>query len=248
MEVIYSGLRKTPEVIVEAAAQEDVDAIGVSILSGAHMTIFPRVLTLLKEKGLDDVLLFGGGIIPDKDIEELGRRGVGRLFTPGASTQTIISYVREWVAAHRADTTKTAYPRNGMLLFPLILTRSKADFGAVDRLQPFRPLLHIKLHSLSLLQALVSLPHDGLEMNKNVLSVFTRDETIALRVVEPLHGSLFHAGTPFRKDDEALETSCREIVRNRDEKRKVWTTLRARSRASRGGVPPPRRRDFRRRR
>ena len=101
MEVIYSGLRKTPEVIVEAAAQEDVDAIGVSILSGAHMTVFPRVLTLLKEKGLDDVLLFGGGIIPDKDIDELGRLGVGRLFTPGASTQTIVSYVREWVAAKR---------------------------------------------------------------------------------------------------------------------------------------------------
>jgi methylmalonyl-CoA mutase C-terminal domain/subunit len=101
MEVIYSGLRKTPEVIVEAAAQEDVDAIGVSILSGAHMTIFPRVLTLLKEKGLDDVLLFGGGIIPDKDIDELGNLGVGRLFTPGASTQTIVAYVREWVAAHR---------------------------------------------------------------------------------------------------------------------------------------------------
>jgi methylmalonyl-CoA mutase C-terminal domain/subunit len=103
MEVIYSGLRKTPEVIVEAAAQEDVDAIGVSILSGAHMTIFPRVLTLLKDKGLDDVLLFGGGIIPDKDIDELGRLGVGRLFTPGASTQTIVSYVREWVAAHRGS-------------------------------------------------------------------------------------------------------------------------------------------------
>jgi len=102
MEVIYSGLRKTPEVIVEAAAQEDVDAIGVSILSGAHMTIFPRVLNLLKEKGLDDVLLFGGGIIPDKDIDELKRLGVGRLFTPGASTQTIVSYVREWAAAHRA--------------------------------------------------------------------------------------------------------------------------------------------------
>jgi len=101
MEVIYSGLRKTPEVIVEAAAQEDVDAIGVSILSGAHMTIFPRVLALLKEKGLDDVLLFGGGIIPDKDIDALGTLGVGRLFTPGASTQTIVTYVREWVAAHR---------------------------------------------------------------------------------------------------------------------------------------------------
>ncbi len=102
MEVIYSGLRKTPEVIVEAAAQEDVDAIGVSILSGAHMTVFPKVLNLLKEKGLDDVLLFGGGIIPDKDIDELGKIGVGRLFTPGASTQTIVSYVRDWVAAHRS--------------------------------------------------------------------------------------------------------------------------------------------------
>ena len=101
MEVIYSGLRKTPEVIVEAAAQEDVDAIGVSILSGAHMTVFPRVLTLLKEKGLDDVLLFGGGIIPDKDIDDLGKIGVGKLFTPGASTQTIVSYVRDWVSAHR---------------------------------------------------------------------------------------------------------------------------------------------------
>jgi len=102
MEVIYSGLRKTPEVIVEAAVQEDVDAIGVSILSGAHMTIFPRVMTLLKEKGLGDVLLFGGGIIPDKDIDELAKIGVGRLFTPGASTQTIVSYVREWVGAHRS--------------------------------------------------------------------------------------------------------------------------------------------------
>ncbi|HTY59931.1 MAG TPA: cobalamin B12-binding domain-containing protein [Bacteroidota bacterium] len=101
MEVIYSGLRKTPEVIVEAAAQEDVDAIGVSILSGAHMTVFPRVLALLKEKGLDDVLLFGGGIIPDKDIDDLGKIGVGKLFTPGASTQTIVSYVRDWVSAHR---------------------------------------------------------------------------------------------------------------------------------------------------
>lgn len=100
MEVIYSGLRKTPEMIVEAAIQEDVDAIGVSILSGAHMTIFPRIVTLLREKGVHDVLLFGGGIIPDKDIAELARLGVGRLFTPGASTQVIVSYVKEWVAAH----------------------------------------------------------------------------------------------------------------------------------------------------
>ena len=100
MEVIYSGLRKTPEMIVEAAIQEDVDAIGISILSGAHMTIFPRIVMLLKEKGIQDMLLFGGGIIPDKDIDELTRLGVGRLFTPGASTQTIVSYVKEWVASH----------------------------------------------------------------------------------------------------------------------------------------------------
>ena len=75
MEVIYTGLRKTPEVIVEAALQEDVDAVGISILSGAHMTVFPRVLSLMKERGLDDVLLFGGGIIPDKDIDALAKLG-----------------------------------------------------------------------------------------------------------------------------------------------------------------------------
>jgi methylmalonyl-CoA mutase C-terminal domain/subunit len=98
MEVIYTGLRKTPEMIVEAATQEDVDAIGVSILSGAHMTVFPRLLTLMKEKGLDDVLLFGGGIIPEKDIQELKRLGVGELFTPGASTRSIVEFVRKWVA------------------------------------------------------------------------------------------------------------------------------------------------------
>jgi methylmalonyl-CoA mutase C-terminal domain/subunit len=102
MEVIYSGLRKTPEMIVEAAIQEDVDAIGVSILSGAHMTVFPRILALLKAKGMDDVLLFGGGIIPDKDIEKLNRQGVGALFTPGASTGKIVSYIKGWVQEHRA--------------------------------------------------------------------------------------------------------------------------------------------------
>ena len=101
MEVIYTGLRKTPEMIVEAALQEDVDAIGVSILSGAHMTVFPKIFALLRDRGLGDVLLFGGGIIPDKDIDELNRLGVGRLFTPGASTQTIVGYVREWVGARR---------------------------------------------------------------------------------------------------------------------------------------------------
>jgi methylmalonyl-CoA mutase, C-terminal domain len=101
MEVIYSGLRKTPEMIVDAATQEDVDAIGVSILSGAHMTVFPRILSQLKAKGMDDVLLFGGGIIPDKDIEELNRKGVGALFTPGAPTGKIVEYVKGWVREHR---------------------------------------------------------------------------------------------------------------------------------------------------
>jgi methylmalonyl-CoA mutase C-terminal domain/subunit len=101
MEVIYSGLRKTPDVIVDAALQEDVDAIGVSILSGAHMTIFPKIAALMKEKGLTDVLLFGGGIIPESDVEELKRAGVGELFTPGASTHTIVEYVNRWVREHR---------------------------------------------------------------------------------------------------------------------------------------------------
>ncbi len=96
MEVIYTGLRKTPEMIVEAALQEDVDAVGISLLSGAHMTIFPKVLQLMRAKGLGDVLLFGGGIIPEKDINELKKMGVGELFTPGASTTQIISYVKRW--------------------------------------------------------------------------------------------------------------------------------------------------------
>lgn len=101
MEVIYSGLRKTPEMIVEAALQEDVDVIGISLLSGAHMTIFPRVLELMKQKGLNDVLLFGGGIIPESDIQKLREMGVGELFTPGASTTEIIEYVKKWVAEHK---------------------------------------------------------------------------------------------------------------------------------------------------
>ena len=103
MEVIYTGLRKTPEMIVEAALQEDVDAIGISLLSGAHMTIFPKVLQLMKQKGLEDVLLFGGGIIPEKDIAELKRIGVGQLFTPGASTNDIVSYVKRWAEEHAGN-------------------------------------------------------------------------------------------------------------------------------------------------
>lgn len=102
MEVIYTGLRKSPEMIVEAALQEDVNAIGISSLSGAHMTIFPKVLTLMKEKGMSDVLLFGGGIIPDQDIEKLKGMGVGELFTPGASTIEIVSYLKAYSQEHLA--------------------------------------------------------------------------------------------------------------------------------------------------
>jgi methylmalonyl-CoA mutase C-terminal domain/subunit len=100
-EVIYAGLRQTPESMVEAALQEDVDAIGISILSGAHMTIFPRVKKLMKEKGIDDILLFGGGIIPQNDIEELNKTGIGKLFTPGATTVETVEYVKNWVEQNR---------------------------------------------------------------------------------------------------------------------------------------------------
>jgi methylmalonyl-CoA mutase C-terminal domain/subunit len=96
MEVIYTGLRQTPEMIVEAAVQEDVDVIGISILSGAHMTILPKIKKLMVEKGLDDVLLTGGGIIPEEDINKLREIGVGELFTPGASTKNIAEYIKEW--------------------------------------------------------------------------------------------------------------------------------------------------------
>ena len=105
MEGIYTGLRKTPEMIVSAAVQEDVDAIGISLLSGAHMTIFPRLLSMMREQGLDDVLLFGGGIIPQEDIRQLKEQGVGELFTPGASTLDIVSYVQTWVEKHRTSLT-----------------------------------------------------------------------------------------------------------------------------------------------
>ena len=97
MEVIYTGLRQTPEMIVEAAIQEDVDVIGISILSGAHMTIFPKIKKLMNEKGIEDVLLTGGGIIPKEDITELKSLGVGELFTPGASTTAIANYIKDWI-------------------------------------------------------------------------------------------------------------------------------------------------------
>ena len=100
MEVIYTGLRQTPEMIVEAAIQEDVDVIGISILSGAHMTIFPKIKKLMNEKGLNDVLLTGGGIIPKEDLTELKKIGVGELFTPGASTVLIANYIKEWIQSN----------------------------------------------------------------------------------------------------------------------------------------------------
>jgi methylmalonyl-CoA mutase C-terminal domain/subunit len=96
MEVIYTGLHQTPEMIVEAAVQEDVDVIGLSILSGAHMTLFPRVLELLKRKGVDDVLVIGGGIIPQSDVDQLRKLGIARIFGPGSPTIEIADYLKEW--------------------------------------------------------------------------------------------------------------------------------------------------------
>jgi methylmalonyl-CoA mutase C-terminal domain/subunit len=96
MEVIYTGLRQTPEMVVRAAMQEDVDAIGISILSGAHMTVFPKLIGLMKENGMDDVLLTGGGIIPEEDMKQLQAMGVGKLFAPGTHTHEIADYIRAW--------------------------------------------------------------------------------------------------------------------------------------------------------
>lgn len=101
MEVIYTGLRQTPEMVVNAALQEDVDVIGISILSGAHNTVFPKIRTLMVEKGITDVLLTGGGIIPDKDAQALRAIGVGELFPPGTDTSTIVNYITHYVTEHR---------------------------------------------------------------------------------------------------------------------------------------------------
>ncbi|MBI3235759.1 MAG: cobalamin B12-binding domain-containing protein [Bacteroidetes bacterium] len=101
MEVIYTGLRQTPEMVVRAAMQEDVDVIGVSILSGAHNTVFPKLITLMKAEGIDDVLLTGGGIIPEEDMIALKNMGVGQLFPPGTPTTDIAKYIEVWVAENR---------------------------------------------------------------------------------------------------------------------------------------------------
>lgn len=102
MEVIYTGLRQTPEMVVNAALQEDVDAIGISILSGAHNTVFPKILKLLKEKKMDDVLLTGGGIIPAEDMKVLNEMGVGKLFPPETRTTDIADYIKNWVEENRS--------------------------------------------------------------------------------------------------------------------------------------------------
>lgn len=102
MEVIYTGLRQTPEMVVNAALQEDVDAIGISILSGAHMTVFPKVIDIMKQKGLNDVLLTGGGIIPEDDMDKLHELGVGKLFAPGTPTSEISEYITAWVKQNRS--------------------------------------------------------------------------------------------------------------------------------------------------
>ena len=101
MEVIYTGLRQTPEMVVNAAMQEDVDVIGVSILSGAHMTVFPKIIEMMKAKKMDDVLLTGGGIIPDEDMKKLNQIGVGKLFPPGTDTKVIVDYMKEEVKIKR---------------------------------------------------------------------------------------------------------------------------------------------------
>ncbi len=103
MEVIYTGLHQTPEMIASAAVQEDVDVVGLSILSGAHMTLFPRVSALLRDAGRSDMLITGGGIIPPEDIEALTRVGVGRLFGPGTPTTDLIRYIETWADEHLHD-------------------------------------------------------------------------------------------------------------------------------------------------
>ena len=103
MEVIYTGLHQTPEMIATAAVQEDVDVVGLSILSGAHMTLFPRVRALLAEQGREDILITGGGIIPKEDMEALEAQGVGKLFGPGTPTAALVDYIRVWFAARHQE-------------------------------------------------------------------------------------------------------------------------------------------------
>ncbi|HYH81941.1 MAG TPA: cobalamin B12-binding domain-containing protein [Longimicrobium sp.] len=103
MEVIYTGLHQTPEMVVNAAIQEDVDVVAMSILSGAHMTLFPRVKELLDAEGADHILITGGGIIPEEDMQALEGKGIGKLFGPGTTTGAAVEYIRDWFAEHGRD-------------------------------------------------------------------------------------------------------------------------------------------------
>ena len=133
VEVIYTGLHQTPEQIVAAAIQEDVDAVGLSVLSGAHMTLFPRVIELLKEQGAQDIVVFGGGIIPDADIAELSRLGVAKIFTPGASTTEIVAWVNDTLARRQLSPggttpdTPRCPPRPGPMASAIVSDPSQAD-------------------------------------------------------------------------------------------------------------------------
>jgi methylmalonyl-CoA mutase C-terminal domain/subunit len=108
MEVIYTGLHQTPEMIASAAVQEDADVIGLSILSGAHMTLIPRVQQLVREQGRDDVLITGGGIIPKEDMDALQAQGIGRLFGPGTPTSELVDYIKDWFASREAQDASVA--------------------------------------------------------------------------------------------------------------------------------------------
>jgi methylmalonyl-CoA mutase C-terminal domain/subunit len=144
MEVIYTGLHQTPEQIVEAAVQEDVDVVALSILSGAHMTLFPATFELMREQGIGDRLLTGGGIIPPEDMESLARLGVGRLFGPGASTQDIAAYIREWFRDTHGDAELATAPSMareslGTADAPETATRMPALARSVARARAPRP-------------------------------------------------------------------------------------------------------------
>ena len=125
MEVIYTGLHQTPEQVVEAAVQEDVDVVALSILSGAHMTLFPEVLEMMRERGIGDRLLTGGGIIPPEDMETLAKMGVGRLFGPGASTQDIAKYIRGWFDEQHGAGVAAATPAPARAAAPARPTRAE---------------------------------------------------------------------------------------------------------------------------
>jgi methylmalonyl-CoA mutase C-terminal domain/subunit len=131
VEVIYTGLHQTPEQIVAAAIQEDVDAVGLSVLSGAHMTLFPRVVELLKESGADDIVVFGGGIIPDADIAALTAQGVAKIFTPGASTKDIVAWVNDVLAPATRLSPGGTTPRN-----PPMFARAGRDGKRRHRIAP----------------------------------------------------------------------------------------------------------------